>query len=72
MIYEDELRKLAADGRVYDDQAYTLDEAVPFFTAMKKTAVWKRLTEAIEAGTWEQVYKRGPKGQIVKAYRPKK
>jgi len=70
MTIDDDLRLLAHDERVFDEDAKSIAECLPFFPALKRSAVEDRLHAAVQAGTWEQVYKHGGSGRVVKAYRP--
>jgi len=69
MNFEEAIKALVDDGRIYDQEAKTLEELMPYFNGKKRTTVRDKMLAAIEAGTWEQVWKR-QNNRTVKAFRP--
>ena len=63
--------ELLAPKRVMDENALTIAELAAKID-MGVSAAEYRVRAGIEAGTWEQVFKRTPSGRVAKAYRPKK
>ena len=71
MKYDKQFKALADDGRVFDQDALSLQEInARYFPMLKLSAVRERMRTVVDEGTWEQVWKRS-KGRTVKAYRPK-
>lgn len=54
-----------------DEDARTIEEIMAR-SGLSRAQTDRRMKDAVAAGTWEQVLKRGPSGRTVKAYRPKK
>ena len=73
MKYREAFKRLAHDGRTFDQDALTVEEAAKlYFPDFGVSTVRERLKRAVAYGNWQQVFKRNPDGRVCKAYRPKK
>jgi len=55
-------------NRIFDEEAYTIKELLTF-SGLGQAQTATKVNEAVEAGEWEQVWKRLSNGRPVKAYR---
>ena len=70
MNNEEALRELFPK-KIMDQSAYSIKELAEH-SGLKDAQTYKRMDDAVNAGAWEQVWKVGDSGRIVKAYRPKR
>jgi hypothetical protein len=55
--------------QVIDQNALTVDE-VAVRVGLQRSQAARRMMDAVNGGTWEQVWKRAESGRLVRAYRP--
>ena len=70
MTNEEALRELFPE-KTLDQSAYSVKDLI-IAGGLQHAQTSRKIEDAVREGTWEQVWKVGDSGRVVKAYRPRR